>query len=75
LGRIISIFNTTTMWQQWTNLLLGLWVIISPYLFDDQSALLTNITISGVIIAGLALWGALEHRTYHMPNNRQQRHA
>ncbi len=53
------------MWQQWLNLLLGMWVILSAYLGFSADGMVTNLTISGLIIAGLALWGALEHTTQH----------
>ena len=48
------------MWQHWINLLAGIWVIISPYVGFSESAMTTNLVISGIVIGGLALWGALE---------------
>ena len=47
------------MWQHWINLLAGIWVIISPYVGFSESAMTTNLVISGIVIGGLALWGAL----------------
>ncbi len=48
------------MWQQWVNLVLGLWVAIAPYAGMSDSALRTNFIVTGLAIAILALWGALE---------------
>ncbi len=49
------------MWQQWLNLVVGLWIILSSYLGFTPDSMVTNFTISGIIVVGLALWGALEH--------------
>lgn len=53
------------MWQQWINLLLGIWVVISGYANFTPEGMATNLTITGIAIAALALWGALEHRAKH----------
>jgi len=50
------------MWQQWLNILAGLWIIVSAFLNFDSSAATVNFTVTGFIIAVLALWGILEHR-------------
>ncbi len=64
------------MWQQWTNVLLGLWIIASPFLFDNADSLSTNLIVSGLIVAALALWGALEHQArYNDMRSREHRHA
>lgn len=64
------------MWQQWTNVLLGLWIIASPFLFDNADSLSTNLIVSGLIVGALALWGALEHQARHMSmTHREERHA
>ncbi|MBX4210612.1 SPW repeat protein [Candidatus Parcubacteria bacterium] len=59
------------MWQNWLNLLLGIWVIVSGYLNFTVQQMTTNLTISGILIAGLALWGALQHNM--MTNDGQMR--
>ena len=48
------------MWQQWINVLLGVWVIAVPFLDLTTNALGWTLGISGIAIAGLALWGVLE---------------
>lgn len=50
------------MWQQWLNLIVGLWIILSSYLNFTPSGMVTNFTISGIVVAVLATWGALEHK-------------
>lgn len=47
------------MWQQWINFLAGIWIIISPYLGFSSSAMTTNLVVTGIIVAILAIWGAL----------------
>lgn len=51
-----------TLWPSWANFILGIWLIVSPYLlgFSNLSALATrNTIILGIIVAILAVWGAL----------------
>ncbi|MBI4363652.1 MAG: SPW repeat protein [Candidatus Doudnabacteria bacterium] len=48
------------MWQHWINLLAGIWLIISPYVGFSTAAMTTNLVITGVIVGGLSLWGAME---------------
>lgn len=67
------------MWQQWINLLAGLWLILSAYLGFTPAMMVTNLTVTGVIVAALGLWGALEHNAMHktaiMGGDRLHRHA
>lgn len=48
------------MWQQWVNLLLGLWVIVVPFIAMSGSTYTWTLVVTGIIIAALGLWGALE---------------
>lgn len=52
------------MWQQWLNLLLGLWIIASAYMGFTADAMMTNLMLSGIAVAVLALWGALQRRSH-----------
>lgn len=64
------------MWQQWLNFVVGLWVIASSYMGFTTDAMITNFTVSGIVVAGLALWGALEHRRMMSRGGEySQRHA
>lgn len=48
------------MWQQWTNAILGLAVIIVPFLGLAAGTFTWILAILGIAIAVLALWGAQE---------------
>jgi hypothetical protein len=52
------------MWQQWVNFIAGLWIIMSAYIGMSASAMAANITVTGIIIAALALWGALQQQSH-----------
>ncbi len=45
------------MWQQWVNGVLGLWVIIMPFTGVNTN---TVVIVTGVVIAILGFWGALQ---------------
>ena len=51
------------MWQQWVNLVLGLWIILSAFAGFTASGTVTNLTVTGLLITAFALWGALRHQT------------
>ncbi len=46
------------MWQQWVQALLGLWVIIVPFIGLTGNALSWTLAVTGIIIAALGVWGA-----------------
>ena len=55
------------MWQQWVSVILGLWIIAVPFLGFSGAALMWTLTITGVVVAGLALWGSMyEQSEEHM---------
>jgi len=45
------------MWTQWLNGLLGIWIIVVPFLNMTQSAMKTTLIISGIVIALLGFAG------------------
>lgn len=47
------------MWQQWVNGILGLWVIIIPFVGLGSNSKIVLI-VTGVVIAILGFWGALQ---------------
>jgi len=49
------------MWKQWTNALLGLWVIIVPFSGLSGSALTWTLVVTGIVVAVLALWSVQEN--------------
>lgn len=46
------------MWQAWIIGILGLWVIIEPYLNMSSTANTWVLVITGAVIAILGFWGA-----------------
>ncbi|MFA7243674.1 MAG: hypothetical protein WC080_00015 [Patescibacteria group bacterium] len=46
------------MWQAWVIGILGIWVIIEPYLNMSSAANKWVLVITGLIIAILGFWGA-----------------
>lgn len=46
------------MWQQWINGILGLWVIIMPFIGGADTK--TVVVVTGVVIAILGFWGAFQ---------------
>lgn len=51
------------MWQLWVSFVIGLWMIVSPYLlgFSDVSLATWNNILAGLIVAVLTYWGVTEH--------------
>lgn len=49
------------MWQQWSTALLGLAVIVVPFLGLSGGAFTWTLTVLGVAIAALAVWGAVAY--------------
>ena len=49
-----------SVWASWCNLVLGLWVIASPWIlgFAGSHVPMTNNVITGICIAVLAFWSA-----------------
>jgi len=46
------------MWKNWLNGILGLWVLISPFVGLSGGAMQTNLVIVGIVIAVLGFWSA-----------------
>jgi VIT1/CCC1 family predicted Fe2+/Mn2+ transporter len=59
------------MWQQWTNGILGLWIILLAFLNLSGTALVWTLAISGIAIAILGFWGG----SLEQVEDRQHRHA
>jgi hypothetical protein len=54
---LIALFRVMA-WEEWVNLALGVWLVISPWLvgFSDLVAAMWNAVIVGAVVAVLALW-------------------
>ena len=48
-------------WEEWINLILGIWLIISPFVlgFSAETVVMWNFVIVGIIVGADALWAAL----------------
>ena len=53
-------------WEEWTQGLLGLWLIASPWLlgFNDQPAVMRNAVITGIAVVALAGWTLLTDKDF-----------
>ncbi len=49
--------NLRTLWEEWVNLVLGIWMIISPWVlqYNANSAARDDAVIIGVIVAVMAI--------------------
>jgi hypothetical protein len=43
------------MWQGWVNSILGIWLVISPFVVGADAGK-WNSVVSGIIIAALSVW-------------------
>jgi len=67
LGVAVAVFaiwalSQPRVWEEWVNLVLGIWLIISPFVlgFTGDSAALWNNIILGILVGGDALWAAMQ---------------
>ncbi len=53
------------MWEEWVNLLIGIWLILAPFAlgFTEQTLVMWNQIIVGVVVGGDAAWAMLERPT------------
>lgn len=63
LGALIAAVAFTALyrafaWQEWVNAVLGLWLIVSPWVlgFAGLQAAMANAVIVGAVVAALAIW-------------------
>lgn len=63
---ITSVYQShshTHMWQQWTNVILGLWIVALPFAGFTLDTLDGLLVLTGLVIGALALWGAIYERS------------
>jgi hypothetical protein len=72
IGAIIAIAALAALisfrkWEEWIEAVLGLWLIVSPYLlgFTTQMHATVNQVILGIIVAALAVWASAGSETAH----------
>lgn len=63
-GRLNTIINVVNeqdfMWQQWVNGILGLYVLVHPFLGLSGQTEVWVLVIVGAVVAALGFWGAAE---------------
>ncbi|MEK7599021.1 MAG: hypothetical protein AAB474_01020 [Patescibacteria group bacterium] len=47
------------MWQDWVNGIVGVWIILMPFLGFDPGLHQTLMIISGIVVAVLGFWSAM----------------
>jgi len=70
----IAALTRPQMWEEYTNIVLGVWLILAPFVlgFTNQAAPMWNQIIVGILIGGAALAVTLEKTT---PPTAGQGHA
>jgi hypothetical protein len=66
LALIRACYPAENVWLSWINLLLGLWLIVSPWFLPYHGLMvpLRCDVITGIVIVVTALWSALATPTY-----------
>lgn len=46
------------MWQNWVNAVVGIWLILAPFLLDfaDKNLAKWNSVLFGIVVVALSLW-------------------
>jgi hypothetical protein len=57
--------NLRTLWEEWVNLALGIWMIISPWVlrYSANTTARDDAIVVGVIVALMSIWALAERRT------------
>jgi hypothetical protein len=69
VGIVLGALTVATLsafaeWEEWANLVLGLWLIVSPWLLQfaaNVSAMWTHVVV-GVLVAAVAAWAVWDYR-------------
>ncbi len=60
------LYNEDIMWKQWVNGVLGIWIVLLPYLGFTSDIHTWLMVITGIVIAVLAFWSASESKSVAM---------
>jgi hypothetical protein len=54
----VAALNTRQLWEEWVNLVLGVWMIISPWVlgYSATAAARDDAVIVGIVVAALSIW-------------------
>jgi hypothetical protein len=57
-------FYAFAAWEEWTNIVLGLWLLVSPWIlgFSTSAALMWNAVIIGALVVAFAGWALAEEQ-------------
>jgi hypothetical protein len=60
----VAALTAFQQWEEWVNFVLGIWLVISPWVvgFSSLAQARNNAVIVGVVVAALAIWNALTER-------------
>lgn len=61
------------MATHWINGILGLWVLISPFLGFSPDGMTANLVVTGILVAVLGFAGAAYEQNYHRQQEREHR--
>jgi hypothetical protein len=74
LGIVVAILaatrfaDSTGPWASWVNALIGIWLIISPWVYGTAGQTwMWNTIVVGIIVLVLGLWGAMAGTTHDHP--------
>ena len=65
----IAALTAFAVWEEWLNLIVGLWLIASPWLFgfQDSDAMMVDVVIGAVVAALAALEAWMVHAGERVP--------
>lgn len=61
----LAVMSQRQMWEEWVNLILGVWLIIAPFVLvfaNDSPVAAWNHVIFGILIAADAIWCLVDMR-------------
>lgn len=71
----MSFKQLTCMTTQWLNGILGLWVLISPFVGFTANGMTINLVIVGIVVAVLGFAGAAYEQNYRREIEHRHMHA
>jgi SPW repeat-containing protein len=51
-------------WEEWINVILGAWLVLSPWIFGATAIATTNLVIVGLLVLALALYEIWDERRH-----------
>lgn len=62
----VAALNMRSLWEEWVNLVLGIWMIISPWVlrYSGNPSARDDAVVVGIVVAVLSIWALAEK---HVP--------